>query len=99
MIEVKNLTKNYGNKVGVKSVSFTVEKGEILGFLGPNGAGKSTTMNVITGYKPATEGSVTIGGYSISEQPREAKKIVRVSSRNSAAVPRTAGQVLSKIRL
>ena len=75
MIEVKNLTKHYGNKVGVNNISFTVEKGEILGFLGPNGAGKSTTMNVITGYKPATRGSVTIGGFDIAEQPLKAKKM------------------------
>lgn len=74
MVEVKNLTKMYGNKVGVKDISFTAEKGEILGFLGPNGAGKSTTMNVITGYRPATEGRVLIGGYDISEKPIEAKK-------------------------
>lgn len=74
MVEVKNLTKMYGNKTGVKNISFTAEKGEIIGFLGPNGAGKSTTMNVITGYRPATEGSVFIGGYEISEKPLEAKK-------------------------
>lgn len=74
MIEVKNLTKKYGNKVGVQNISFTVEKGEILGFLGPNGAGKSTTMNVITGYKPPTEGQVIIGGFDMSEKPLEAKK-------------------------
>ena len=50
MIEVKNLVKKYGNHLAVNDLSFTVEKGEILGFLGPNGAGKSTTMNMITGY-------------------------------------------------
>lgn len=74
MIEVKGLTKKYGNNIGVKNISFTVEKGEILGFLGPNGAGKSTAMNVITGYKPPTQGRVTIGGYDISDKPLEAKK-------------------------
>lgn len=74
MIEVINLTKKYGNNTGVKNISFTVEKGEILGFLGPNGAGKTTTMNVITGYRPPTEGRVLIGGYDISEKPLEAKK-------------------------
>ncbi len=74
MIEVKNLTKMYGKKIGVKNLSFTVEKGEVLGFLGPNGAGKSTTMNVITGYKPPTEGRVLIDGFDISEKPREAKR-------------------------
>ncbi len=74
MIEVKNLTKMYGKKIGVNNISFTVEKGEILGFLGPNGAGKSTTMNVITGYKPPTAGKVFIEGYDISERPIDAKR-------------------------
>lgn len=74
MIEVQNLTKKYGKKIGVNNISFTVEKGEILGFLGPNGAGKTTTMNVITGYRSPTEGRVLIGGYDISEKPIEAKK-------------------------
>lgn len=73
MIEVKNLTKQYGNKLAVDNVSFTVEKGEILGFLGPNGAGKSTTMNILTGYLSATNGSVKIGEYDILENPIEAK--------------------------
>lgn len=74
MIEVKNLTKMYGKKVGVNDISFIVEKGEILGFLGPNGAGKTTTMNVITGYKPPTEGRVIIGGFDISKKPLFAKR-------------------------
>lgn len=74
MIEVKNLTKRYGQHVAVDSVSFTVNEGEILGFLGPNGAGKSTTMNIITGYISATEGTVKINGIDILEQPEEAKK-------------------------
>lgn len=56
MIEVKNLTKRYGQHVALDNVSFTVQKGEIVGFLGPNGAGKSTTMNIITGYLSATDG-------------------------------------------
>ena len=60
MLEVKNLVKRYGNKYAVDDISFTVERGEILGFLGPNGAGKSTTMNIITGYLSSTEGTVTI---------------------------------------
>ena len=73
MIEVKNLKKRYGNKLAVNDVSFTVENGEILGFLGPNGAGKSTTMNIITGYLSSTEGSVTIDGCEILEDPIGAK--------------------------
>ena len=60
MVEVKKLTKNYGNIKAVDNISFTVGEGEILGFLGPNGAGKSTTMNIITGYISSTSGTVTI---------------------------------------
>ena len=56
MIEVKNLTKRYGDHLALDDISFTVEDGEIVGFLGPNGAGKSTTMNIITGYLSSTEG-------------------------------------------
>lgn len=74
MIEVKNLTKDYGGHVAVKDASFVVNDGEILGFLGPNGAGKSTTMNILTGYLSATSGHVTIGGYDILQNPNEAKR-------------------------
>jgi ABC-2 type transport system ATP-binding protein len=74
MIEIQNLTKLYGQIVGVKNINFTVEKGEILGFLGPNGAGKTTTMNIITGYMPSTEGTVKVCGYDIMEEPGEVKK-------------------------
>jgi ABC-2 type transport system ATP-binding protein len=74
LIEVKNLVKKYGDHLAVDNLSFTVEKGQVLGFLGPNGAGKSTTMNMITGYISATEGSVIIDGYDIYDEPEEAKK-------------------------
>lgn len=73
MVEVKNLVKRYGDKLAVNNVSFTVNEGEILGFLGPNGAGKSTTMNIITGYLSSTSGTVTIDGFEILENPKEAK--------------------------
>jgi len=73
MIEVRNLSKHFGGKVAVDSLSFTVEKGEVLGFLGPNGAGKSTTMRMITGYLPATKGTVSIGGSDIVEDELGAK--------------------------
>ena len=76
MIEVKNLVKKYGDHVAVDHLNFTVEKGQILGFLGPNGAGKSTTMNMLTGYISMTEGSVTINGFDIYEEPEEAKKAI-----------------------
>ncbi len=73
MIEVKNLTKRYGSHLAVDNISFSVGEGEILGFLGPNGAGKSTTMNILTGYLSATEGSVAINGHDILDEPNEAK--------------------------
>ena len=76
MIEIKNLTKTFGRKQALKNISFTVKKGEVLGFLGPNGAGKSTTMNIITGYLSMTSGSVKVNGYDILENPDEAKKSI-----------------------
>ncbi len=74
MVEIKNLTKKYGDKLAVDNISFSVPKGEILGFLGPNGAGKSTTMNILTGYLSCTSGEVKIDGYDILDNPIEAKK-------------------------
>ncbi|MCZ6788921.1 MAG: ABC transporter ATP-binding protein [Chloroflexi bacterium] len=74
VIEVENLTKYYGNFPAISDVSFTVDKGEILGFLGPNGAGKSTTMKILTGYMPPTEGVVRIAGYDVVSQSLEARK-------------------------
>ncbi|MFK5924370.1 MAG: ATP-binding cassette domain-containing protein [Verrucomicrobiota bacterium] len=73
MIEVRNLSKHFGGKVAVDQLSFTVKKGEVLGFLGPNGAGKSTTMRMITGYLPMTGGSVSIGGADVVEDELTAK--------------------------
>lgn len=74
MIEIKNLKKDYGGHLAVNDISFTINDGEILGFLGPNGAGKSTTMNIITGYLSATDGTVNVNGYDILEEPKLAKK-------------------------
>ncbi|HYB89813.1 MAG TPA: ATP-binding cassette domain-containing protein [Candidatus Binataceae bacterium] len=74
MIEVKNLTKLYGSFVAVSDVSFKAERGSILGFLGPNGAGKTTTMRVITGYMPATSGTVLVDGLDIFTQSLEARR-------------------------
>lgn len=76
MIEVKHLTKRYGNHTAVSDLSFTIEKGQIYGFLGPNGAGKSTTMNIMTGCLAATSGEVKIGGHDIFEEAEEAKKLI-----------------------
>ena len=74
MIEVKNLTKRYGQNLALDRVSFTIQEGTIVGFLGPNGAGKSTTMNIVTGYLSATSGEVTVGGKSILEDPNLVKR-------------------------
>ena len=76
MIEVSDLTKRYGNHIAVDHLSFKVEKGKIYGFLGPNGAGKSTTMNIITGYLAASEGTVTIDGHDVQQDPEGAKKCI-----------------------
>jgi ABC-2 type transport system ATP-binding protein len=74
MIEVQHLTKRYGPFTAVDDVSFSVQKGEILGFLGPNGAGKTTTMRVLTGYMPATDGTAQVAGYDVFKNPIEAKR-------------------------
>ena len=76
MIEVEHLTKRYGGHTAVEDISFTVEDGCIYGLLGPNGAGKSTTMNIITGYISATDGTVRIDGHDIAEEPAEAKACI-----------------------
>lgn len=76
MIKVENLTKAFGPKLAVNHVSFSVEKGEVLGFLGPNGAGKSTSMRMITGFIPPTEGQVTVGGYDMLSNPIPAKRLI-----------------------
>ena len=74
VIEIAGFTKKYGNKTAVNNISFSVQKGEILGFLGPNGAGKSTTMNMLTGYISADGGTASVCGYNILTQPNEAKQ-------------------------
>lgn len=74
MIEVDHLTKSYGKNLAVNDISFTVEKGEILGFLGPNGAGKTTTMRILTGYLPATTGSARIAGFDVFEKSMEVRR-------------------------
>ena len=74
MIEVTNVTKRYGTHTAVDDVSFRVEDGEVVGFLGPNGAGKSTTMNIITGFLSATDGTVTVDGVDVLEDPIGVKR-------------------------
>ncbi|MDP9325656.1 MAG: ABC transporter ATP-binding protein, partial [Candidatus Dormibacteraeota bacterium] len=74
MIQVDSLTKDYAGRRGIRDVTFTVEKGEILGFLGPNGAGKTTTMRILTGYLPPTSGHASIAGFDVSSESLEARR-------------------------
>lgn len=87
MIEVQHLTKFFGSKRAVDDISFTLEKGEILGFLGPNGAGKSTTMRMITGYFPPSSGTAVIGGHDIQKAPIEARKKFGYLPENAPVYP------------
>jgi ABC-2 type transport system ATP-binding protein len=74
LIEVQNLTKSFGDHTAVDHVSFTVNKGEILGFLGPNGAGKTTTMRILTGFLPATSGTARVAGFDVFGDSMEVRK-------------------------
>jgi len=87
MIKIENLVKTFGPTRAVDGISFTVERGEVLGFLGPNGAGKSTTMRMITGFMPPTSGTVSVGGHDVVESPLEAKRLIGYLPENAAAYP------------
>jgi ABC-2 type transport system ATP-binding protein len=87
MIEVKNLSKFFGQNLAVDDISFTVTKGEVLGFLGPNGAGKSTTMRMITGYLSPTSGTAIIGGDDIINASLSARKKIGYLPENAPAYP------------
>ena len=76
MIEVEHLTKRYGAFTAIEDVSFSVQRGHVLGFIGPNGAGKTTTMRVLTGFLPATEGRAVVAGFDVFEDPVEVKRRV-----------------------
>src|SRR5215467_14649022 len=85
MIKVHNLAKVFGTKHAVDGISFSVERGEVLGFLGPNGAGKSTTMRMITGFIPPTDGTVTVGGFDVVQQSIQAKRLIGYLPENAPA--------------
>ncbi len=87
MIEVKQLTKFFGNKLAVDDISFSVKRGEVLGFLGPNGAGKSTTMRMITGFLPPSAGTAAIGGSDIISDSLRARKKIGYLPENAPAYP------------
>jgi len=85
MIKVQNLVKIFGTKHAVDGVSFSVERGEVLGFLGPNGAGKSTTMRMITGFIPPSEGTITVGGFDVVDQAIPARRLIGYLPENAPA--------------
>src|SRR5580698_8383003 len=85
MIKVQNLSKVFGAKRAVDDISFSVERGEVLGFLGPNGAGKSTTMRMITGFIPPSDGRVSVGGFDMVNDPIPAKRLIGYLPENAPA--------------
>jgi len=85
MIKVENLVKVFGTKRAVDGISFSVERGEVLGFLGPNGAGKSTSMRMITGFIAPTSGKVSVGGHDVAEHPIAAKRLIGYLPENAPA--------------
>jgi len=87
MIEVSGLTKRYRDITAIEDLTFQVSKGEVLGFLGPNGSGKSTTMRILTGFQPATSGTVKVAGFDVFEQPLEVKKRVGYLPENPPLYP------------
>jgi ABC-2 type transport system ATP-binding protein len=87
MIKIDNLVKAFGPKRAVDDISFTVERGEVLGFLGPNGAGKSTTMRIVTGFMPPTSGKVSVGGFDVVDAPLAAKRLIGYLPENAASYP------------
>lgn len=74
MIEVRDLTKDYGSRRAINKLNFSISKGDVVGFLGPNGAGKSTTMKIITGFMAPSQGSASVAGFDVFENPLEVKK-------------------------
>ncbi|HKO47570.1 MAG TPA: ABC transporter ATP-binding protein [Polyangiaceae bacterium] len=101
MIEVTNLTKDYGTVVAVREISFSVGKGEIVGFLGPNGAGKSTTLRVLAGFLGATSGRVLIAGHDIAEAPLAARRALGYMPESAPLYPelRVSEYLLFRARL
>jgi ABC-2 type transport system ATP-binding protein len=87
MIHVSNLTKYYGDYAAIRSVSFDVPKGKVVGFLGPNGAGKSTTMRILAGYLTATSGRATIDGFDVFWQPLEVRRRIGYMPENCPLYP------------
>src|SRR5262245_46269932 len=87
MIEVHELTKRYGDRVAVDGVSFSAEKGRILGFLGPNGAGKTTTMRMLTGFLPPSSGTARVAGFDVTTQSDEVRRRIGYLPENPPLYP------------
>src|SRR5436853_3175942 len=87
MIKIQNLVKASAPTRAADDISFSVERGEVLGFLGPNGAGKSTTMRMIAGFMPASAGKIAVGGFDVAESPIEAKRLIGYLPENAASYP------------
>jgi ABC-2 type transport system ATP-binding protein len=83
MIEVRDLTKRYPGRTAVDGISFTVGRGEVVGFLGPNGAGKSTTMRILSSFMPATSGTVKIAGFDVFHEPDEVRRRIGYMPENN----------------
>src|SRR5215216_1209185 len=84
LVEVKDLTKIYGDKTVVKGISFSVKTGEIFGILGPNGAGKTTTMEMIEAMRPIDDGEVYVAGIDVTAQPMKVKEVIGIQLQSSA---------------
>jgi ABC-2 type transport system ATP-binding protein len=98
MIEARSLSKSYGPRLALDDVSFSVQKGEIVGFLGPNGAGKTTTMRILTGFLPATRGDAIVAGFDVFDSPMEVKRRVGYLPESPPLYPElTVGDYLSFI--
>jgi ABC-2 type transport system ATP-binding protein len=76
MIEAKQLSKRFGDRLAVDQLSFSIKQGEVVGFLGPNGAGKTTTMRMLTGFTPPSSGKVIVGGHDLFDEPAAARRLV-----------------------
>src|SRR5208283_3726793 len=87
MIIVNGLTKRYARNTAVDHISFDIQKGQIVGFLGPNGAGKTTTMRMLTCFLPPTEGTATVAGFDVLEEPMEVKKRIGYLPENPPLYP------------
>ena len=97
MITVEKLTKSFGPKLAVDNISFSVEKGEVLGFLGPNGAGKSTSMRMITGFLLPSSGKISVCGFDVVEQSLEKPEQARLSAGKRTDVQRHVGLRLPEL--